>query len=231
MVPSSPAERSSGTSSWDALSFGTPSQSGASSGILVNKVDMSDFTSSSTSRSGSLEAPPSPPPPTAYSTAPYHPWYSDLQHTTSAAYHKALHDVVQLQYVASQWLGHAPGAAGGTAAPIIIQNHALAETQVKQEETEQNHNGVVPPPQTLQPSSGVSWSGRMHAFVTGFWGSRLNRILVIGIVGFSVYFIWEWRRHRYRLALIQRHIDAHPLLKLTHILAERKQASSPHYRS
>lgn len=121
----------------------------------------------------------------------------------SAAYTKAMGDAARIQMMtAAQFAARTPHQ------PIIIQNttKAVAESQ-----NESKTTTTLPP----KRSAFEHWT----EFIHNFWGSKLNRFLLIGLTGAGLYLYWEWCQHYRRMQLMQRRIEANPLLRLGQIIS------------
>lgn len=141
---------------------------------------------------------------------------ADINRVASVAYSKALCDAARLQMMAAAAAQTTWAAAAArlpphhAPPPIIIQNttKAVAESELVNQ----------PPPQPVYPQSTVQ---RLLELLSVFWKSRINRLMVFGFGGAVIYIYWEWWQHRKRLELMQRRIDANPLLRLSQLLSDK----------
>lgn len=175
-----------------------------SSGI-PNSLPVQTFYEPSTSDSMQQVARPAygPVAPPVYGPVapPCRDYATDMTRVASAAYSKAMNDAARIQMMTAAQFARNPQQ------PIIIQNttKAVAESQ--------NESRLSAPPP--KRSFIDSWS----EFLQDFWKSRLNRLLVVTLTGAGLYLYWEWWQHNRRMQLMQRRIEANPLLRLGQLIS------------
>lgn len=144
---------------------------------------------------------------------------TDINRVASAAYSKALCDAARIQMMAAAAAQSSWAAAAARlppqqpAAPIIIQNttKAVAESEL-----------ISAPQPPINPQSTLQ---RLLETLTTFWKSKVNRLMALGFTGAVMYIYWEWWQHKKRLELMQRRIDANPLLRLSQMLSAHDKSS------
>lgn len=134
------------------------------------------------------------------------PAYNSLEmnQIANAAYTKAMSDAARIQMMTAAQFAHRSPAQ-----PIIIQNTTKAVAEASQTDSS-------PPPR--KKSFFDPWAEMLLTF----WSSRLNRLLVMGIAAGSLYLFWEWTQHSRRMQVMQRRIEASPLLRLSQRLSQQQ---------
>mmetsp|Transcript_34630 Transcript_34630/g.52209 ORF Transcript_34630/g.52209 Transcript_34630/m.52209 type:complete len:183 (-) Transcript_34630:478-1026(-) len=88
---------------------------------------------------------------------------------------------------------------------VLINNSTKCGSDSRAHEEEEE---PLPPPPPL-----TTWEGVRHFAVT-FWASPTNKLFVLGAAGAVLYIIQAREQHRWRMAEMQRRIDANPFLRL-----------------